>query len=432
MLPRIRLISSGLKKKLKKHFFFKQDWSIYGCNLLINFILTTILDTITNELHNEINRYILYIFSALTIISWIYISLKSKPIIKKATFFTILITVVLYAFGLALSIINGGASFFFLEPKKLLYFLVSFSFLLSMILFFFHEKRSYPEKNMGLPGFFIYFCAVVLITISVGSIEWSFPPTINFNIEGMPERSYSQGFTSFFATAGVYIFILAVSGNINFATKLSLYTLSTIIFLISMLGGARGDFIAAIIVIVLALARNTSTSNMSIFLFLSTSIIFYLYSNPEILNSIILFERLSVLADGNYGARDILIKKSLSLLFTEKPACLIIGCGFNYFQHFFTEPFGLYPHNAVLEILITLGFTGGIILLLSIFGITLSYFGWGAKSPLFYILLTELIISMKSGSLIDFHTMPLIIVFAIIGIYELKVSHRGLVKGTSK
>lgn len=114
------------------------------------------------------------------------------------------------------------------------------------------------------------------------------------------------------------------------------------------------------------------------------------------------------LFDGYLGLRDELIYLSLNLLYNE-PKCLVLGCGFNFFQDYYGFNYGMYPHNVIIEFVITYGLFISIIIFSLVF--------IGLKNIIFSktkILLIDIfviyffLIMLKSGSLISPTNFPII------------------------
>ena len=75
----------------------------------------------------------------------------------------------------------------------------------------------------------------------------------------------------------------------------------------------------------------------------------------------VLFERFSGVAAGDFGERDYLFSLALSQAFSGG-VNFFVGGGLNYFQYYNMLPLELYPHNFILEGLVS----GGVLLLLAL------------------------------------------------------------------
>jgi hypothetical protein len=126
-----------------------------------------------------------------------------------------------------------------------------------------------------------------------------------------------------------------------------------------------------------------------------------------------LAERLGALLAGDYGMRDILFSDSLTML-AEQPYLLFIGGGLNAFQEHYGLSSGMYPHNVLVEALIT----GGVALGLAMFWIYVRPLllevgrAWARRSTMeerygLGIGVFLMIVMLKSGSLCDMWTLTL-------------------------
>lgn len=121
-----------------------------------------------------------------------------------------------------------------------------------------------------------------------------------------------------------------------------------------------------------------------------------------------LTERMRDVLEGDYGSRDQLLMRSAYLLDAE-PSTILVGGGMNYFQYYWNFPLGKYPHNVLVEALVT----GGIPLL----ALLLVVYVLSLVRPLLQVMrnnasaderialslaLFLLLISLKSGSLLSF------------------------------
>ena len=120
------------------------------------------------------------------------------------------------------------------------------------------------------------------------------------------------------------------------------------------------------------------------------------------------------IADQNFGYRDVLLIQSFELL-SNRLDCLLIGCGFNYFQIHYDYSFGLYPHNAFEELIITFGILIGVpLILIVLLGCIRGYFTKLGNTFIFYVLFYFLCISLKSGNLLTITAIPSILYLSYI------------------
>jgi hypothetical protein len=198
-----------------------------------------------------------------------------------------------------------------------------------------------------------YFFLIALLTLLVGGILFEFPPRFNLEYlsDGDQEEFYSLGVSQFFGMGSVLCAFLATKSESRL--KVGTYIIGWLFYIVlCVLGGARGDSLLALFFSFFIIYRKFP---LGIIWGSGLVIIAAWISNigQDAVDQLVLYQRL-VAGGGDLGDRDILILKSISLL-EEQPGCLIIGCGFNYFQYFFRVDQGLYPHNFIMEMIITFG-----------------------------------------------------------------------------
>lgn len=127
---------------------------------------------------------------------------------------------------------------------------------------------------------------------------------------------------------------------------------SLVIFLfLSLIGGGRGDFVFALLTSMLVLGKLYAAAVVSIVTLMG---MVYASAVEELLSTYsILAERFFALSN-SLGMRDTLIADSLNLLL-DNPVCMAVGCGIGFFQSYYDYPASLYPHNVLLETLISFG-----------------------------------------------------------------------------
>ncbi|MCI2397790.1 hypothetical protein [Aliiroseovarius subalbicans] len=381
---------------------------------LLLFIVTTAASQATTSFHYSVMVLVRSVgLAALTVILVLYLLKASQTLrVSRQVFALGIVYSFLLFWGLGFSLFTGGFSFF-VEDRNLPVFLaisVVYGFALLALLTGF-QKQEGATSNVISP-LLLYFFTSFLTMVAAGGVSPGFPPRIMFGQVNDVAISYSQGFSGFYAMGGVFLYSLA-----NDATRgvsLFFFTSSVVFFSLSMLGGARGDFLAGIIALAFFVLRNPRFQNIVVIGGAALLALVYVFQSG-IWEDIVVFKRLLVLADGNFGQRDILADQAISLL-REQPVCLALGCGFNFFQSYWGFEYGLYPHNAFLEAVVTFGLpVGGGLVLLSLLGLAISFLGWGARNPVFYLLLVQYLTMLKSGSLLGFTSLPLLVVFAMFG-----------------
>lgn len=372
-------------------------------------------------------RYALFSVFGIGLINYFWSLYKSKKI-RKNQFYTIFFHLILLFYGLLLGLVNGG--YFLAGIRDYLFAFIAVFFTLFVILevnrnslyLFSLTTNSWPISSMLNKIDFNYFFVLLLILSPIllyllDVIQLSPIPNINFDI-GAGEI-YQQSTSGLFAVGSILLFYFAlIAQNRLSLTIYLLFSLITII--LSALGGARGEFIIGLIVLSLIILRNINKKRMLLIaICLSLIVGLILINYWDIITDLLIFERIAVIGLGNYGSRDILLLQSLDL-FSDRIDCVLIGCGLNYFQIHFGYEYGMYPHNVFAELLITYGIPlGGLIIFLVCAGSAFGFLSIYSRSPLFWILLFFLGVSLKSGSLLGLTTLPTIIFFTYLGVLAL-------------
>jgi hypothetical protein len=157
----------------------------------------------------------------------------------------------------------------------------------------------------------------------------------------------------------------------------------------------------------------------------------FVMANQDLWGEITLLRRMIVTSGGDLGMRDILAIQAVDVL-ERNPTCALIGCGFNFFQVAMGYGYDVYPHNVFLESFITFGMlAGGVFGLFSLVGAYSLYRRVGSN-PFFYFFVIEYIVSMKSGSLIDFSALPVLLSFAFFGFHAVGLSLRSRMRATGR
>lgn len=223
---------------------------------------------------------------------------------------------------------------------------------------------------------------------------------------------YSQGTTAYFAIGSIVFIFLSVTAK-NFPKRITLLFLSLVMIFLSALGGARGDFLVGVIVVLLIIIR-FKPFKIGALIFLPLFLLSLSYLNI-FADDFVILRRLSVLGDGNFGLRDVLLYQSIDLL-AEELKCLIMGCGFNYFQIYYGYNYGMYPHNIFAEALITYGiFIGVPLVWLVIVGMVYGFFSYH-RYFVYWVLLYFIGIGLKSGSLLGYTSTATLVFFAYLGL----------------
>lgn len=390
------------------------------------FIIVTIYTTTTNKLHYTINRYVLMGVGILFAIAFFGVVCKKllRLSVHKNVFRFTVYSLLLYLYPMLLAIPFGGIVYFYKDITAVGYLVVSFLFTQVIYREFFKNKF-----KISKPVFIKYFIAVAFIVFFVGAFNMSFPPSINFVLEEGVNRWYSQGFTAFYCmgTISSVTWLRRVSG----VEKLAPLILTVFFFLLVLLGGARGELLACIIIVSWIIVQDSDFKTKISFILLICMSLFLIFTSLELLEGIRIFDRLTHLVTQGDDAR---VNKYLQVvsLIDDRPECLIVGCGINYYQTHFGFQLSGYAHNLFIEIAISYGVLGFLIIFMSLVGIAFSIFSWGKNNAFFYILLFKYITFLKSGYLLSFMSLPVFVFFSYIGFgYALQYLHDATSKSDS-
>ncbi len=248
----------------------------------------------------------------------------------------------------------------------------------------------------------IYVAAFFLLTVALGGFLFEYPPRFMFQIQTGNHGStvaYGQGVTKFFGIGAILAAFLC-SQEKNIATRWALIVLTFIFLVISLLGGARGDSIAAILAIVLIYFPRAPL-RLAFLVVLVLAFYQLVLSSLISLDDFILIRRLEGLLSGSIGARQQLYDDAINLL-EAQPYCFIFGCGFDYYQAYYGFSGGYYPHNFILEFLIVFGLPLTCLLFVGfLVGIIGSYLSKDGFEGFLFIVVYFSIIFLKSGSVIS-------------------------------
>jgi len=222
------------------------------------------------------------------------------------------------------------------------------------VIFFAEGRRS--DFQFAAKYFLYLSVAVVILLIATGGLTFEAIPKFIFDVKTKDGETiaYSQGISKFFGISAILSMLYVKTTDR--VGKVIVCWISVLIFtILSFLGGGRGDFLALITILFGIQLFNgwRGVLGLSIMGFLLYFLIISIINNS--LADIIAVQRfLVVLNDTNFGSRDILFQESIDILMNE-PRCLIIGCGFAFFQNYYGYDYGFYPHNILLEALIVWG-----------------------------------------------------------------------------
>jgi hypothetical protein len=247
--------------------------------------------------------------------------------------------------------------------------------------------------------FIAYISIGILLTVFIGGLEFTPVPHFNFEYEtgvNSMETLYSQEMSKFFGLGAMAAAFLAIKACGRWA-KYFYFSLVLVFLLLSLLGGARGDSIFALVLVIAYLVISNSIRGL---LWLGL-ILFMLYigiGDWSWTDNFQIFQRLSGL-DGDFGQRDVLLAQSFDLLLKE-PVCMVFGCGLGYFQSYFGYPFGMYPHNVLVESFIVFGVPITLAFIFIVSGGVWQYYRNSHGADLLVLFfIYSMLIRLKSGAL---------------------------------
>ena len=258
----------------------------------------------------------------------------------------------------------------------------------------------------------------LLLLVLTGGLEVSNTLGFNFQIYSQEGRVilYSQGVSKFFGIAAIAAMWVASRANKD-KRKIILYGSVLVFVFLSFLGGGRGDFLALMIVIFLMIfSKSWRGALFAVLVALMFVLIFFEYV-PRLSDDFVAARRFAVLlAEANFGMRDVLFSESLSIILNE-PKCFFFGCGFTYFQEHYGYSYGLYPHNIFLEALIV---WGAPLVFVVVILFTLGFFTLGRWDFLSWLGFFLILIGMKSGDVLSsWFALSFLFYYAGVGISEI-------------
>jgi hypothetical protein len=245
----------------------------------------------------------------------------------------------------------------------------------------------------------IFIFLITILSLLVGGLVLEIPPRFNLEYlsDGNREEIYSLGLSQFFGIGAVVSAFLAarVQSGLQISANLGAWTLY---ILLSLLGGGRGDSILAVLISLLIIFRRFPFGCL---LGLGGILVtaWYINIDLDVLDKLVLYQRL-VAGGGDLGDRDVLLLQAFNLL-EEQPLCILTGCGFSFFQYFYNNDLGMYPHNFIIEMVITLGLPATILILAgAMLGVKKEFQFFGGMTIVMMIFFYCLLVGLKSQSLL--------------------------------
>jgi len=358
--------------------------------VVLGFLLFFILATVSLLTTNQTSRIVIESVRVLAIVAtagvMLYLAVTRGVSIRH--FFSIFIYVLFLALGAFLSIVSTGKP----TVDKHAVDLVVVSSGLFIISYIRGEELDYKMAR----GVLSYAVVAMILLVSLGGLSLEFPPRFIFDYMSSGV-AYSQGVSRFFGYGAIAAAVLMTSGEIAARWKIMLGMLVAVFLSLSLLGGARGDSIFALVVVFIYLCI---VFKLRFLLFAGAAAAMASVMTLDFVQELVIFQRISSL-NQSFGHRDVLLIDAWELL-SQETVCMVIGCGFNYFQYFYGYPDGMYPHNVIVEMVIVFGIPVCILFIL------LAVRGGGvflrerSRSPfLMLIFIYSLFVALKSGSVIN-------------------------------
>lgn len=329
------------------------------------------------------SRYLIILIEVLIIGLVMY---KSKVSLKFVLSLLVFLGLLLY--GLLLAQIKGDFDLAQTHLFMDVLLIITGAFLLS----------SFQDWNLSieLEKLFLFYVIVILFfTIAIGGLIFQPLPqfVLEVPVDSKKEVYYSQGLSKFYGVGAIAAGLLATKRK-QLPKACYLFCM-LFLLLLSLLGGARGDSIIAVFVCMLIVLKHEKFKVLFYLPFVLIAL------NLIIINidyeNLIFVKRFQDMVSGGPNARAQLYEQAYNLL-THNPDCFSLGCGLAYFQHYYSLEFGLYPHNQIIELVITYGiFLTTLIFSLTAVGLVVNRHK--LKSMLFIVLFVFYfaLLGMKSG-----------------------------------
>lgn len=298
----------------------------------------------------------------------------------------------LLAIGISLALLNGS-----LETGSTGLLTNIAITLCGLLLFNAHGKNILSDRFAA--WVVAYVIAGTLFTLLIKGLEFAPFPYFNFEYDtsvNAMDITYSQELSKFFGFGAAAAALLSIHKKTRLARYFYFILAVTFLFL-SFIGGARGDSIAAFLLVIFYFIISSPARALPLLALTATGASLGV-TDWSWLNNFPIFERLLDL-NNNLGQRDILLAQAFNLLLNE-PTCLIAGCGFGYFQHYFGYEFGMYPHNTLIELFIVFGAPVALAFIATIAGGLRQYYRQSRKLDLVILFfIYSLLVELKSGVL---------------------------------
>jgi hypothetical protein len=323
--------------------------------------------------------------------------------------------IIVYASLLGLGMYLSLASDSFSVVKDVLLVDVSVTILGLIIL-----SISIKNGVFELVGFAYLFYGVlsIFITLLCNGMTLDIPPRFLFEYskDGVDSHFalYSQGMSRHFGFCAVSVaYLLRKSCSISTSIVLNLFL---VLFLsLSIIGGARGDSVASLVVVFTYLVLFQKFYKLGVVYVIGIASLIVLSEQHSLSDDLIIIRRLGAISDGDYGERDFLLSQVADVIINSS-SLWFIGGGFGFFQKANNYDFGLYPHNVLAEAAVVYGVIPTIGLVVVVLRGVYLYFKQRTGLDLFILFyIYSLSVEMKSGYFFGgwFFTSASIIFFVI-------------------
>jgi hypothetical protein len=334
-------------------------------------------------------RYASLAMTALTVILLV-LSIKGNRVLLISVFSFLL----LYLYGMLLAAFMGGIGTA-MDSLPMTIFLC-------LLGLFIVSQRSIVITQSEARILVFYIFVFMLVTIVYGGLVMSMPPHYVFQIQTESHGSivrYGQGVTKFFGF-GVVLCGFLLQSESSVKIRALFLTIALAFLILTFMGGARGDALAALLVFLFIVATRMPLRTKVLTIIVMALFVLLILTYVG-LDSFLILGRLAVILEGSAGARDEIYANALQLM-GEDIQCTLIGCGFNYFQHSLQLNAGRYPHNQLLEGIIVWGFplTVGV-MMFTLYGLFRALREKGNNDAFPYITIFFLLVGMKSGSIVS-------------------------------
>jgi len=257
-------------------------------------------------------------------------------------------------------------------------------------------------KVYNLAIFSVSLYTIFLIMVSGIGIDGVLPVILFSELDNV--SGYSQGITRIFSVAVVATVFKISNEKISIQYKIFLALLAFVFFILSLSGGARGEVLSCLVVVIILASRKVTH-----LIFGLLSVIGLFIGMNAIIGDLETWTQLPTIwrllwayEHSNWGGRDTAAVQAL-LLLAENPSCLFFGCGLLHYQDYYGYEFGGYPHNWVIEFVISFGAIIFILLSLSIFTFVFRNYKNFSINEKFLIVLSLYFfgVFIKSGSIVS-------------------------------